>query len=375
MAEEDIELQIKELQNKLKEIKKTDKKLKNLVFSGGSTKGFSYIGVIKCLDEFSLLDNLEEIAGTSIGALFSILICLRFHHEDLLNIFSELDLNWLHSINSDSLLHLINKYGLDNGDIMVKVIELFISVRFHNKPASEVTFIDLWNYNPIKITMIGSKVYQGLVETDIYNHEITPKMTIIKALRITMAIPPIFSPINEEAHHLVDGGIVNNYPIELFKDKLDVTLGILCADKNRNEKCKNIIELYKSIIVFMMARETYIKKTEFADCTILIESGLNIFNVFNISTEDKQNIINLGYQLTKQFLLLKGYTIKKINSNSKNDESLDKESNDNKDQNKESNTNKSKNIKYNDIKNRINITELIYNIKSINEKMKKPIQS
>ena len=74
---DDIELQIKQLQNKLKEIKKPEKVLKNLVLSGGSTKGFSYIGVIKCLDEFSLLDNLEEIVGTSIGALFSTFVCLK----------------------------------------------------------------------------------------------------------------------------------------------------------------------------------------------------------------------------------------------------------------------------------------------------------
>ena len=169
---EDIELQIKQLQNKLKEIKKPDKVLKNLVLSGGSTKGFSYIGVIKCLDEFLLLDNLEEIVGTSIGALFSTFVCLKIHPEDLVNIFIEFDLSWLHSINSDSVLHLINRYGLDNGDIMVKIIELFINLRFPNKNSSEVTFLDMWNYNPIKISIIGSKVYQGSVEQQIYNYEI-----------------------------------------------------------------------------------------------------------------------------------------------------------------------------------------------------------
>jgi NTE family protein len=371
MAEEDnIELQIKELQNKLKEIKKTDKKLKNLVFSGGSTKGFSYVGVIKCLDEFSLLDNLEEIAGTSIGALFSVFVCLKFHHEDLLNIFTELDLNWLHSINSDSVLHLINKYGLDNGDIMLKIIELFLAIRFPTKQASEVTFLDLWNYNPIKITMFGSKVYQGVIEPQIYNHETTPKMSISKALRISMSIPPIFSPINEESYHLVDGGIINNYPIELFKDKLDVTLGILCSEKNNNEKCKNIIELYKSIIVFMMTKETFIKKNKYIDNTVLIESSLNMFNIFNISIEDKENIINLGYQLTKQFLLLKGYSIKKLdNYYENNDKNEKKDKNDKNDKEiKEQN-------KYNHVKNRINTIELINNIKLINEKIKKPSQS
>lgn len=374
---EDIELQIKQLQNKLKEIKKPDKILKNLVLSGGSTKGFSYIGVIKCLDEFSLLDNLEEIAGTSIGSLFSIFICLKIHPEDLMSIFMEFDLTWLHSINSDSVLHLINRYGLDNGEIMVKIIELFINIRFPNKNPSDITFLDMWNYNPIKISMIGAKVYQGSVDQQIYNYQVTPRMSVTKALRISMSIPPIFSPVSEETCHLVDGGVVNNYPIELFKDRLDVTLGVLFSEKNNNDKCKNIIDLYKSIIMYMMTKETIIKKNKYSDSTILIESSLNIFNVFNISIEDKHNIINLGYQLTKQFLLLKGYTIK----NPETPEITDiQDISNNSDKNKESEKDieiKIKNKKqdknnYTDIKNRINPNEILKNIKLINEKNKKP---
>jgi predicted acylesterase/phospholipase RssA len=99
---DNIKEQIVLLQKKLKEMTNKEKIIKNLAFSGGSSKGFSYIGVIKALEEYGIVDTLEDITGSSIGALFAFLIVLKFHSSDLINIFIEMDLNWLHNINSDS---------------------------------------------------------------------------------------------------------------------------------------------------------------------------------------------------------------------------------------------------------------------------------
>ena len=345
----EIELQIQQLQSKLNDLKKKDKIVNNIVLSGGSSKGFSYIGVIRAFEEFNILDNLEELAGTSIGGLFSVLIALKYNSNDLINIFMDLDLNYLHNINSDSILHLINKFGLDNGENMIRFLELIIGVRFPNKIPLDITFLDIWNYNPIKITLTGAKVYQDIIEQELYNHVLTPSMSIIKALRITMAIPPIFSPINETNYHLVDGGIVNNYPIDLFNDKMDTTLGILCTDKISNEKCKSVVDIYKSIIVYMITKETLDKKNKFIDNTIVIESTINMFHIFSFTKEEKLNIIDIGYQLTKQYLTLKGYSYDSINKN------------------------KTKDIqeKYNI--NSINISELLNKIKNTFDKIKKPL--
>ena len=327
---EEIENQIKQLNEKVKELKESslkgetkekekekekeikEKIIKNLVFSGGSSKGFSYMGVLKALDEFSILDNIQELAGTSIGALFCCFIVLKYHPDDLIKIFIELDLNWLHNINSDSILNLINKYGLDNGDNIIKFLELIFSFKFlnNNKPPSSITFIDLYNFNPIKITLTGSKVYQDVVELELYNHLLTPQMSVIKALRISMSIPPLFTTINEDKYHLIDGGIVNNYPIDLFKNQKETTLGILAYETLENKKCNNAIDIYKSLVIHMIRRETQIKKEKYADNTITIEVGLNLFKIFNLTNEEKINVINVGYQLTKQYLNIKGFKSK-----------------------------------------------------------------
>jgi NTE family protein len=307
---DEIQKQIKLLQNKLKDFVKNDNTIKNLVLSGGSSKGFSYVGVIKALEEFRIINTLEEITGASIGCIFGLFIILKFNSDDLINIFIKMNLNWLHNINSDSILHLINKYGLDNGSNAEKFIASFIEVRFPNKTPFEISFIDLWNYNPIKFNLIGTKVYTGILETEIYNHVLTPNMSVIKALRITFSIPPLFSPIDGDSCHLVDGGITNNYPIDLYDNNeniLENTLGILCMEKIKKEKCQNVVDIYKSIVGHLVAKDTLKKKEKYSDQTVIIEVNLELYQIFNLTTEDKINVINLGYQLTKQFLLLKKF--------------------------------------------------------------------
>jgi predicted acylesterase/phospholipase RssA len=248
----------------------------------------------------------------------------------------KMNLNWLHNLNSDSILHLINKYGLDNGSNAEKFIAAFIEVRFPLKNPYDITFMDLWTYNHIKFSLIGTKVYSGAIDSETYNHILTPNMSVIKALRITFAIPPLFSPIDSDICHLVDGGITNNYPIDLYdndenpfndvnnvnnvnnvndsgQNRLENTLGILCQEKKTKDKCKNVVDIYKSIVGHLVAKDTLKKKEKYANQTVIIEVNLELYQIFNLSIEDKINVINLGYQLTKQFLIIKEYQPKDIN--------------------------------------------------------------
>ena len=58
-------------------------RINKLVFSGGSTKGISYIGIIKGLEENNLFKNIKTFAGTSIGAIFSFLLTIGYDYYSL----------------------------------------------------------------------------------------------------------------------------------------------------------------------------------------------------------------------------------------------------------------------------------------------------
>jgi NTE family protein len=300
------------------------KKLKNLVLSGGSSKGLSYVGVIKALEENDLITDIEEIACASIGSIFGLFIILGFSSSDLLNLLLKIDLNLVTNINSDSIINLVNDFGLDNGHSVETMLSLMIENYIPYKKGCLVTFQDLWQYKNIKFNIVGSKLYDGYMEEITYNHIKTPNIEVVKAIRISISIPPVFKPLEGLDHHLMDGGIVNNYPINFYKNQLNDTLGILCLTKPSKNKCANIYEVYSSIINYLAAKSSWDQRDLYCDNTITIECNIPLFKVLDVTHETKLYLINLGYQLTKQFIDIKNYGHKVENHIPKTNPNLDK---------------------------------------------------
>ena len=67
--------------------------IKNLVFSGGGVKGYSFIGCLKALEELNITQDIKAISSTSIGSLFSILFIIGYKSKELEQIFSNIDFN------------------------------------------------------------------------------------------------------------------------------------------------------------------------------------------------------------------------------------------------------------------------------------------
>ena len=57
--------------------------IKNIVFTSGGTRGICYIGVIKLLEEYNLLKNLNTYCGVSIGSIFALLLLLDYSYKEL----------------------------------------------------------------------------------------------------------------------------------------------------------------------------------------------------------------------------------------------------------------------------------------------------
>jgi NTE family protein len=300
------------------------KKIKNLVLSGGSSKGFSYVGVIKALEENDLIKDIEEISCASIGSLFGLFIILGFSSSDLLNLLLKIDLSLISSINSDSIINLVNDFGLDSGYNVETIISLMIESHIPHKKGHLITFNDLWQHRNIKFNIVGSKLYDGYMEELVYNHIKTPDLEIVKAIRVSISIPPVFKPIDALDHHLMDGGIVNNYPINFYKNELENTLGILCLTKQSKNKCSNIYQVYSSIINYLATKSSLEKKDMYSDNTILIECEISPYKILDITNETKQYLVNLGYQLTRQFIDIKHYGTRIPDYIPKTDTNMDK---------------------------------------------------
>ena len=192
-----------------------------LVLSGGGAKGFAYIGLLRVLNEVGL--QVDYVGGTSIGSIVGGLYAIGYH--------------------PDSIESMIRQQNWDN--LLTDVIERkFIS--FEEKEFGEKFIVTL----PIKKRKIGlrSSLYHGqeinlllnryfspaydvydfseletpflCIGTDLLTGEpvVLDKGYLAMAIKASMSIPGYFSPINYLDHYLVDGGVINNYPVKEVKE-------------------------------------------------------------------------------------------------------------------------------------------------------------
>ena len=72
---------------------KTKEVFRNLVFKGGGIRGIAYMGALKAMDEHGLLCQIERVAGTSSGAVASLLFSFRIPLSRMNELFNTLDLS------------------------------------------------------------------------------------------------------------------------------------------------------------------------------------------------------------------------------------------------------------------------------------------
>jgi len=198
--------------------------VKNLVFEGGGAKGVAYLGAIEVLKREGILQKIERIGGTSVGAIIALLLGLNYTDKDLENII--LDMNFVKLLFSFKELSYIfknykeriyNEFGFLDGDRFYNWIQDRVEEKTNKRNS---TFREIYDRkqkcNFKDMYFIGANLSTGFAE--IYSNVNTPDIEVAKAVRISMSIPILFTVIrkNKKDDVCVDGGLINNYPIKLF---------------------------------------------------------------------------------------------------------------------------------------------------------------
>ncbi len=191
-----------------------------LVLSGGGAKGFAYIGLLRVIQEVGL--PIDYIGGSSIGSIIGGLYAIGYH--------------------PDTIAKLIRSQHWDN---LLKDITDRKYVAYEEKGIWEKTLVTL----PLKNRKLGlGSMYQGqeidlllnrffspaykindftklqtpflCIGTNLFTGEaiILNKGYLPMAIRASMSIPGYFEPTDYNGYYLVDGGVVNNYPVKEVKE-------------------------------------------------------------------------------------------------------------------------------------------------------------
>lgn len=228
-----------------------------VVLSGGGAKGVAHIGVLKVLEEAGI--PIDYISGTSMGAIVGGLYAVGYNAKALDSMvrmqnwpfllsdkvfrynlpFSEKEANekYLVSLAFSQKKGLSVPAGFVSGQ---NIYNLFsdLTVGYHDS----ISFRSL----PIPFACVSANMVDG--------RQVVMKDGILPlAMRASMAIPGVFAPVILDTMVLVDGGISNNFPVDVAKDMgAEITIGVdLSTGLKDADRLNNIMGIVDQLTSFM----------------------------------------------------------------------------------------------------------------------------
>jgi predicted acylesterase/phospholipase RssA len=186
--------------------------IKHLVLSGGGPTGIFTYGAASQLakKDFWRLADIKSIYGCSIGAYMAVVFSLDYAWDWLDEYFIKRPWDKLLAVSTIHLTDIYIKKSLINETFIQEA--LFPLLR--GKELSEsITLKELYDYNKIDIHIYTTNINTDRLTKVDLSHTSHPNLTVIKALQMSMAVPIVFEPICDAEDCFVDGGLLNNFPL------------------------------------------------------------------------------------------------------------------------------------------------------------------
>ena len=265
-----------------------------IVLSGGGIRGVAYIGVFMELDKRGFLKNIKEVLGVSCGAMFGFAHILGYTPIEMFSLGSSLDFSLLQNIDPDVALNYFITYGVDDGANLEKFLESLVKNKGFSK---SITFQELYDKTSIYFRCYAVELNSSsLME---FSYKTTPNYKVLFALRASMCIPGYFTPISDDSKMYVDGGILNNYPVDLLTlEEQEHTIGVTFNDFHTiREKIESLEEFVYQIISCSYAINK--KKSIFFE--IVIPCGHFPVWKFDASYEERIYLMDCGSNAVVDF--------------------------------------------------------------------------
>ncbi len=163
------------------------KRLVSLVLSGGGARGIAHIGAIEELERRGY--EIASVAGTSMGALVG-----GVYADGAMDAFRD----WMLSLDRRKILNLVDftvsRVGLVKGDRVFNKMKDFI-------PDSMIEDLDI-PYAAVAVDLINNK------------EVVFKEGSLFDAIRASVSIPSVLTPVKTKDGLLIDGGVMNNIPVE-----------------------------------------------------------------------------------------------------------------------------------------------------------------
>jgi len=240
-----------------------------LALGGGAVLGAAHVGVLRALDETDM--KIDYITGTSIGAFVGALVAFGKSWKNVREI--ALNLKWIDIANIS-----LSRYGL-----------------LSNEQIGELIIEHIGDTN-----IEESSIPLAIIATNAANGKkiILNKGSVANAVMASTCIPGIFKPAEIGDIMLVDGGIVENVPINTVRQMgAEFVIGVDLNAKFTYEKPDNIFDMILNSFHFIMKQSA---KLQTKDADLLITPDLSTYSKSDIN--QVEDMIKTGYRDAKTAL-------------------------------------------------------------------------
>ena len=243
-----------------------------LALGGGAAKGIAHIGVLKALEEANV--QVDYLAGTSVGAMVASLYAFNVDVDTIGDIARRLTMSQITTFK-------LNKTGFFTTDSLKELL--------------------IEHIGEVNIEQASTPL--AIVATDINTGEavIFRDGPLADAVCASVSIPGIYIPMTLNGRTLVDGGLVQNVPIQPLKA---MGAGVIIASHLSNvdtyEEPKNVVDVMRNAFEIAVSQHT---KDEVKQADLLLAMDLSDFSMRD-NTERYDELFAIGYhtaakQLTK----------------------------------------------------------------------------
>ncbi len=237
--------------------------------SGGGARGWAHIGVLKALEEHAIFPDF--VAGCSAGSIIGTLYAAGKPPDEILEI-----------VKSNNLLRIIQFgmpiAGLTNLNYLREQLEEHLEQDSFESLRKRL-FIAVTNLNTGKL-------------------EIKSSGELFKPVMASCSIPTIFKPVAINGSLYVDGGVMNNMPVDSLRAISDVLIGVNVMPHGivKSEDVSNIAEIAVRCLELVVWNNA---KASAKKCDVLIEvEKASLFQMYDFNYAEK--FFEFGYEAAMQ---------------------------------------------------------------------------
>ncbi len=244
-----------------------------LALSGGGALGYAHMGFLQAMREAKF--DVDVISGTSMGSIIGVMYAAGYSPIEI--------------------LEFVDKENMNKVSNVIKLNSSFSRGFFNHQKLSSVLDKAIPHND---FSKLNKKFYCCVVNFNEATYKFVGKGTLLKEyIAASASIPIVYEPIEIEGVQYIDGGLMQNLPVEpLVKEKCDLIIGVDVVAVANKENVKGIMNIIsRSIAISIRGNSSYSTK----QCDYVITPNLEKYTLLDF--DKAQELFDIGYDAGKEF--------------------------------------------------------------------------